>query len=1093
MSEIADWLKTYHLEKYAEQFEANAIGCDILHMLTDADLKELSIPLGDRKRILEVCAMTSAASPSRRQLTVVILDLVDSTPMSESADPEEFRYSLQTFRTTCKSAIEKYNGYIYQYRGDAVIAYFGYPVGQEKSAIRAAFAVREINQELTRANELSDSKYPLRCRTGIATGEVVVGAEFEQDFLQENAVGLAPNLAARLQSLAKPGEIILCPVTRELTLASFKSNKLGDKQLKGIEGKVAAYKLGEPVDTLLLYQIPRNSRLTPFVGREQELASIYQTWNASKNHQCILVKGEAGVGKTRLIYECTQLDKMASAARINLQCSQLHQNSALFPVISYLQHVLKLDGSGDGSRASSKLGRFLRENDCDTSEVHGALASLLGIDMDGNPVNSMQPQDRRRSYFTAIEQLLESEQRKGDLLIIVEDIQWIDPTTYQLLRQITGSETALFRTMIVTARPEFELDAELAPGCSVVELAPLSSELSESMVKSVFTGEPVEQSVIKEIVDVSDGIPLFIEETTKAVIHGGENKVLGSAGKSGSAIRVAPTLKESLIARLDGLGASRKTALAASVIGREFGRDLLQRILDTQTSDLQEDLNKLVVNGALRVQHSVNGPVYQFKHALFQSSAYDSLLHHTRIELHSKIADALLSNAQSELASAPETLAFHLERSDRFFEAAKYYKEAGALASWRGSLQETVANYKSALRLLDALDEDEKIAREKVAVLSGLAATLLATTSYRSPEVRETANRAIAVCKEYGLNLEIAPFLYDIWIGTQGDGDHASALELARDFLDIANNQQDPEACMVANRAFAWSEFNLGRPAKAVSFLKESRRIYDENVSRDLVLIYGTDQIVGVGCGEVQVEWCLGNTAAAANTARRTIQGAEESGHVVSRFLAYQYAGCLYSSLCRDWKNVRHYANELIKLGQENEFPQAKLAGMLYEYAIQQREEDAPEAYKQGVAIIEKTRELGYLYMMPYWYTVLADACLDSREFEGAAQCLKEAGNIISTTNEIWHWPENLRLQALLELRSQGDGNKAMAYYQEAIEAAQHQQAASWELRSLCSLAEWQKKAHGESEALVQLAACLQGVDSSQDSVDLVRARALTA
>lgn len=1059
MSEISDWLSGYGLQEYTDLFEVNQIGTDILHTLTDDDFKEFDIPLGDRKRLLQACAKVPAAPVSRRQITVVICDLVDSTVLSENTDAEIFREWLQSFRGICKNSIEKFNGYIYQYRGDAAIAYFGYPVGHEKSAIGAAHAALDIISELAKITTKISHQPGLEARIGIATGKVVVGAQMDQGAIQENAVGVTPNLAARLQGLAAPGEIILCPLTHTLIEGSFNTNPMGARKLKGLKDQVEAFSLDKPIDKALLNYIPQNRLRTPLSGRRRELNFLETTWaNTEESLKFLLLQGEAGIGKSRIIHEFSKSESLQKHIHLQFFCSPFHQNSALYPVRAQLRRLLQLRSSDGDDAKLGKLQDMLKEYHCNQENILGALASLLGLKMPGNPVELLQPHERRQEYFSAIASLLIAQSRVGNVLIVIEDVQWIDPTTLGLLMQVVDPEFDISCMLLLSARAEFKWPTTTLVQPQRILVEALNCSESQRLVKDAMATGSISDELIEEIVNKTDGIPLYIEETTRAVAEAkSRQQDSGTSLVDIVQIGVPSTLHDSLMARLDGLGSTRKTALAASVIGREFSRRLLELSLNEDAVGLQRDLNILVENGTLKASQSSMGARYQFTHGLLQNIAYDSLLNSVKSALHSQVANALLIHFKKNTISEPELVAHHLVKAGRHSDAADYWKKAGLLASQRGSLQETVAHYQFALGSLDQLELTAEIARKQVSVLSGLAATLLATTSYRSPEVKETANRAIKLCKEHGLALEIGPFLYDIWIGEQGDGKHNSALRLAKEFLDLADRQGESEARMVANRAVAWSEFNLGNPSLALDHLACSRELYEKNLHRDLVLVYGTDQIVGVGSGQVQAEWCLGYPDTAAQTSADTIKAARQSGHVVSIFLAYQYAGCLLNSLCQEWNKTEHYASLLVQLGKENNFPQATLAGNLYHYSMQLRKNADINLFNDALEIIESTQTLGYLYMMPYWFTVLADACLAAKLIAQADRCLDLASDIIDTTGEVWHLSEIYRLRGLsLSMASNCQDTESGNWFAKAISMAQKQNARSWVLRATSSLYAWE-------------------------------------
>lgn len=1049
---IGEWLEKHGLGAYSALFEAMHIGPDVLHSLTESDLRELDIPLGDRKRFLRAIQELPANSVERRQLTVLICDLVGSTELSERLDLESYRQCLATFRHICQEHIEFYDGYIYQYRGDAAIAYFSYPKGQEQSAARAAHAALGIVNALNLHNRHHKELPRLDARIGIATGLVVVGAELEHGTMHENAVGVAPNLAARLQGLAAPGEVIICELTKQLLDRHFTTRALDKQHVKGLDHDVLPYQLLDALENPLAELSSRQRSPLPFFGRQVEQEQLLTYWeNAEKIRGFVQIIGEAGIGKSRFVREFRLRIASSNSPSFAYYCSPFHRSSALYPVLQNLRRSLQLQTQTTGELSLTQLRDGLLALGVQRDDHMRALATLLDVEMSQADKQGMNPH-LKVDLFDAIITMLKHACRAQKALLIIEDAHWLDPSTEELLRKVIERQDELNCMILVTARPEFVWSEADSSTTHTLTLKALPLETSVEFVTQILGAQYVEEELIAEIVRKTAGIPLFIEETARAVLEEIRTDAPHALHGTPRMIGVPPTLNDSLMAKLDRLGDYKFTALVAAVVGQEFSAETLATLLSDTRTNIQDDLQYLVVSGVLKLRTTSYGTRYGFIHGLLQDVAYATLLNNTRTKIHSDVADTLIQQARESSESGPEIIAHHLSECLRIEEAVSYWIKAGRLASERSALQEAVVHFRSALRLMETLPDTADNIKIKLLILQGLAAPLLGTTSYRSQEVKEVANLAVTLCKQAKFENEIPVFLYTIWIGEQADGNHQYALSLARNFLDMARQHQDKTAQMVAHRALAWSELNLGNPTLAQKHLSTSRALYDATQHDALVYIYGTDHRIGIGCGEVQSLWALGYPDSALGVAAHTIQSAEESQLAVSRFLAYQYSGCLLNTLCKRWEQVAHFSTLLIRLGKENKLQQALLVGAFYRDVVRVIEEHSSEAFDSAMSMIDSAKKLGYLYMMPLWYTLLAEACLLSGLRECAKISVQNAIDIVTHTQENWYLAEIFRIEAELEFLQSGEFNKECEdKILKAIEIAGEQDAKSWELRARTS------------------------------------------
>jgi class 3 adenylate cyclase len=726
---IRQWLDFVGLGRYAAAFEENAIDWDVLSNLDQNNLKEIGVrAAGDRIRILNaiqlldakdekaIAPFLSATSPQYspsggaelRQLTVMFCDLVDSTALAHRLDPEDFRELLSAFQKACESPIKRYNGTVARYGGDSVMAYFGYPEAQEENAERAVRAGLAVIDEMTQLNTRLAQRPAVRLhiRIGIATGPVVVGDIIGEGTSQENAaVGETLHVAARLQELAQPNTVVISSETRRLALGYFEYKDLGEKQLKGLSTPLRVWQVLAERAAKGRFEARHAFGLTSLVGRAEELALILRMWEDAKEGagHVVLLSGEPGIGKSRLAQAFRERISEEPHTLIRYHCSPYHSNSALYPIIEQFRQAWELDIADDTDTKIAKIEAALEATFNDVSTVAPLFAALLSIDVqDRYPASRHTPEALKDATRRALASQLASAAAHQPVILIIEDVQWIDPSSQEVLDLLLPNIRDQSVLVVITYRPEFQPKWSGLAHALTLPLGRLPRREVEWMTEKVCGGKPLPKAVLDLIIAKADGIPLFVEELTKAILESAALVESGDTYRLNGALPeqlIPTTLQDSLMARLDRAAPMREVAQVGSCIGREFSLELLATVLGVEKGTLAEALGQLEDAGLLvctKLQNNIN---YTFKHALIQDAAYRSLLKSRRKLFHARIADNL-RDFGNIVASAPETLARHYTEAANFEEAATYWRLAAERDGARYANAEAIEHCRNGLAAL---------------------------------------------------------------------------------------------------------------------------------------------------------------------------------------------------------------------------------------------------------------------------------------------------------------------------------------------------------------------------------------------------------
>ena len=701
MADIAEWLVGLGLRKYAAVFAEHEIDLDLVRLLTEEDVRELGLPIGPRRKLLQaIAALRGAPAPApapelrdaaeRRHLTVMFVDLASSTNLSTRLDPEAMREVLRAYQNAAAGEIGRVVGHVAKLMGDGVLAYFGWPRAHEDDAERAVRAGLGVTTVVSRLSSPVPER--LACRVGIATGLVVVGDLIGEGAAQEHAVvGVTPNLAARLQQAAGPDEVIIAASTRRLLGSGFIIEELGAQLLKGHDDPVALFRVLREEPRASRFAMRAEAVLSPLIGREKELAALRRAWDAAKSGagQAVVLTGEPGIGKSHLVQALAEAIAEDHPTRRLYQCSPYHSTHPLWPVSQQIALAAAIGAEDDGPTGKAKLIRFLNGSVADPAEAQALLMPLFAAprsETDSAP----QRQTRRRDLLRVLVEELRSAARTGPALVVFEDAQWADPATLDFLREMVRALVEVPVLLVITARAEGELLLDSAPHLSRLMLARLDPSAATALIGRIAAAQPLAARLGSEILARSDGIPLFIEEMTKAVIE---------TTLAGTVIEVPATLRDSLIARLDVAPAMKAAAQVAACIGRDFDGFLLDRIADVAAEELHDGLAALIDAGLVFAEGEAR---YRFKHALIRDSAYETLLTPRRQKLHQRIAEAIETLPGGRAEAEPELLAQHWFAAGQSARAEAYWLRARHRAAHWQDQFDALADYLERADLADA-------------------------------------------------------------------------------------------------------------------------------------------------------------------------------------------------------------------------------------------------------------------------------------------------------------------------------------------------------------------------------------------------------
>jgi class 3 adenylate cyclase/tetratricopeptide (TPR) repeat protein len=1077
--DIRHWLRNLGFGKYAPVFIENAIDSDVLHELTEADLEKLGIPLGDRKRLIKAIRATLVGSPSafisrgaggdaqagrprvaapeRRHLTIMICDLVGSTALSARLDPEDMGSVVDAYHAACARIVLTYDGFLSDFRGDGILAYFGYPRAHEDDAERTVRAGLDIIAAVARLE--TRAAEPLAVRIGIATGLVVVGGLSGEGALRDHAVvGDTPNLAARLQALAEPGTIVVAASTRLRLGNLFRLRDLGHHEVKGIAKPVAAWAVEGVLVSESRFQAAHMAGLTDLVGREDEIHFLLErqrlAWKGEG--QIVLISGEPGIGKSRLVAALAERIAGELHVRLSFQCSPYHTNSPLHPFIAQLERAAGLKADDTSERRLDKLEALLASGPAPVHDVLPLFAALLSIPFgERYPPLALGPMQQRRQTLAALLDQFEGLARQQPILLLLEDVHWADATSVELLDLAIERVRALPVLALFTFRSEFEPPWVGLRNVGNLALGRLENDDVERVVARVTGGRVLPAEVMRQIVTKTDGNPLFIEELTKTVLEAGilvEDAEGYRLDRPLAPLAIPATLQDSLMARLDRLGPVKEVAQIGAAIGREFSYSLVGALVGRDETALKHAFAELEQAELVFRRGEPPEAMYSFKHALVQDVAYDSLLKSRRQKLHGEIARMLEERFADSVASEPEIVARHFTEAGLVDPAINYWLKAGNLALSRSANAEAVKHLRQGIELTQSQAPSPKRVRNELDFYLALGPAMVATEGDATPETLRVFSHARGLLGDGGTLTEQMTVLWGAYLAHSMRAEHNAALEVAQQCLALAAQHAHPGMSALANRFMGQTLNFMGAFADARLHLERTLALCAAN--QEAISAYrnfGTDDQVMALSSLASTLLLLGYPEHAAASAGQALSRARAMGLAFTTATALSHVAFL-GTLGFDPKRAAAHACEAIAHAVEHGLAGPEHRARFVQGALLAKNgnlQHGVELMHNALAAAEKQRglERRTLYL---GHIASAHAGLGQPEL--GLNLLDEAIRTAETTNERFFEPELHRLRGsiLLTLGRRGEAEDGL---QRALTIAQQQHARWWELRAVTSLA----------------------------------------
>ncbi len=997
----------------------------------------------------------------RRQLTVMFCDLVGSTALSERLDPEDLRGLMRSYQQTIKQVVERYDGHVAQYLGDGVMVYCGWPQAHEDDAERAV----RVGLEAVQAVKVITAPAPLRVRVGIATGTVVVG-ESDDPSAPRIAVGETPNLAARVQGLAGPDEVVIAPTTYRLLGGVFEYADLGRHTLKGIVEPVRAWRVLGPSHVQGRFEAARVRGLTPLVGREEELGLLRRRWTQAKERQghVVLISGEPGIGKSRLL----EVMKTSAAADPHTswecRCSPYHQHSALHPLIDLYHRELQLRPEDTPEAKLRNLEQGLARYGLAHPETVSLWASLLSVPLpDRYPPLTLTAERQKQKTLEAVLTLLLAQAAQQPVLMIVEDLHWIDPSTLEWLTLVLDRVPAASVLMLLTLRPHVRPPWAARAHVTHVTVSRFTREQTAVMVDHVVRGKTLPSEVLEQVVAKTDGVPLFVEELTTMVLESGLLREEGGCYELTAplpALAIPATLQDSLTARLDRLTTAKEVAQLGAILGRTFPYELLRAVSPADEPTLQRELGRLVDAELLYQRGRPPHATYLFKHALIQEAAYQSLLKSTRQQYHQRIAQVLAEHFPQLVDRQPELLARHYSEAGLIDVAIPCWQRAGELAVQRSAYVEAIAHLTQGLALLAMLPATPARLSQELDLQVALGPALMATKGMGASDTEHAYARAQELCRQMGDTPKLFPVLRGLLLYYQARGQLQTAYRLGEEILRRAHSWPGSAFLALAHQHLGMVLFFQGEPASARTHHGRALATYAPREHRAEAL-RSLDLELGVAAGIFLAWelWYLGYPDEALRRSQEALALAREASHPYSLAFAMVWAAVLHQHR-REPTATHEQAEAAMALAREQGFAFFLARGTVvhgWALAMQGQDEAGIAEIRQGVAADLAT---GSIFFHSYYLGLLAEAHAERGHLEAAVPVLDEALAATENTEVRFYRAELFRLKGeALRRRMVADDKQAEACLQQSLAIARRQQARSLELRAATSLARlWQKQ-----------------------------------
>lgn len=1092
---ISEWLTDHGFTQHQQVFAENDVDFTTLLLLTDDNLKELGLPFGARKRLLNALEREKAAKPlqpseERRQLTVLFCDMVGFTMLAQRVDPEVLKDIVRGYEDICAACLSRYDGYLFQRLGDGVVAFFGFPRAHEREAERAIRAGLDILDAMTRFKAPDGTA--LGVRIGIATGIVVVSAD------GKTAVSETMNLAARLQSVAQPGSMVVSSKVRKLAGAAFDYEDQGSQTLKGITQPIHIYRIRGLSTPAERAAVAAEGQGAPLIGRVDEMDSLLRQWRHVQDaHEGATVNlcGEPGIGKSRVANAlCTRLER-ENVQILRFQCSPFHLNSAFYPIRAHLDAVLQISHDIPADVKLDRLEGMIAGRYGLPREDVRFIAAMMAIPFQERygPLD-ISPRLAKLETVRVMEDMVKAAASLRWTLLLFEDMHWADPTTLETLERLISKLAGIPLLIVTTHRPEFEPRWSHNDNVTIVNLAKLNISQSSEMIARLADGKSLPTELVGQIIAKTDGVPLFVEELTRTILESGELVEAGDryvyAGATLS-IAIPETLRDSLTARLDRLTKARAVAQIGSVVGRSFSYELIAALDQMDEAALSEGLAELTASGLASCDsEGSRGARYTFKHALVQEAAYDSLLKSQRKPLHARIAQMLEAHNPEIRDREPELLAHHYTAAGDHAAGVPLWLRAGEVAMQRFAVPEAVSHLRNGMALLDGLSPGPERDVLELRFRAALGPALVAERGWGHPELGGVLEPAWSLARRLRNRDGYLPILNALWVHCLCTDRLAESLRWADRLLDVGAEGSDENLVIVGHRAVSGSAFWQGRFALARQHGDVLHAMYDSEKHWHIAQLTNTDPLTGESIYRAQYLWIMGypDQAVAASDARD--DHARRRNHPFDLAFALTLGAQAFDFLSEP--------EELLRRAEEAETVGRRYGvSLFFEVMAEisrgvawQRAGRHAEGAARLDRAIARLAATGHRIWIGYLQALQAEALAMTGDGGTASALLDASIARIEAGEERCHYAEVLRIKGWL-LARQGETAEAEARLRSAISVAREQGAKSWELRATATLARLLAERGGRAEALDMLAPVYDWFTEGFATRDLREAKAL--
>ena len=1034
----------------------------------------------------------------RRQLTVLFADVVGATALSGKLDPEALRDVLRVYQGICIESVTRYGGNINQYIGDGVVAFFGHPIAHDNDAERAILAGLAIIAGISKLGQsLSIKREPaIEVRVGIHTGVVVVGAMGAGGGDLHHAIGETPNLAARIQGEAAPNSVCISAATLSLVGNRFQVRALGPRQLKGVAKDSELFSVvAAAASTMETRQGRAGGAL---VGREAELGHLIDRWELARcgQGQAVYLSGEGGIGKSRLLDALREYVTGGGHGWRTIRCSPFYQNSALYPIIDLIERAIGAAGEATPAARAASLRQDLRAAGIADDTSYVLIASLVGLDEHDRALSDMAPAQWKRQTLDTLIEWLRADAVRGPLVMVVEDLHWIDASTREFIAMVLERIAKLPVLVVLTYRPEFVPPWTIHANVSTIALARLTADEVVLVATGITSGKALPPRVVEEIVRRTDGVPLFVEELTKAILASGlileREGVLQLASDQTAQLEVPATLRDSLTARLDRLGSAKEIAQLASVLGREFDFATLQSVCEIPAAELEAQLDAL--NRAEIIQQSGFPPHshYVFKHALIQEAAYDTLLKRARQQLHERVASSYVERFAEVAQLRPELVAYHYSRALMPEVAVPFYQRAGELAVGRSAYEEAIAHLDAALLQLERVQDSMARSAMELGLRVKIGPALIARMGLQSPATASNYARACQLAETAGEPTERFMAMWGDWICKTTAGEIVAASRRSEDLVTLSRGLDSDDYVLQAHHSRWTNFFFIGDVGIARADTLQGIRLYDGIRHRHHKHTYGGHDpgVCAHGVG-ANAAWASGFSTEALRLAERAVSIGTELNHPFSLTSAYLWTALMLHNT-RDYAATQATSELLIATCEKYGFGQWVGIGLVLSGASRVGQGDTAFGLKLVEDGLKANRTTLQLSLFPLVASAGAEAHLHAGDHVRALALLSEAIEVSDKTGMGLHRPEVQRLHAEAMLQSGSIRiEEAILRVGDAANRAKEQGAVALEWRASISLARLLERNRRPELARERLCEICDDLTIGLDSPELDSAKAL--